>query len=157
MSLKVKVDKIKKAYQSAGVKELGDEEKLTVLKDLTNSYVIQRHESKHPHFDLRIEHGGKMLSWAVPKGFPKKVGGKALAIKQPDHEIEYATFEGVIPEGEYGAGKVSIVDSGKIKNLKVLGNYVSFNVTGKLIKGSYVLVKISDEVYDKWLLRKVDD
>ena len=67
-------------------------------------FVLHEHFAKHHHFDLRLEHGGVLASWAVPKGLPEKSGERRLAIAVDDHAMEYIGFTGVIPEGEYGAG-----------------------------------------------------
>ena len=75
-------------------------------------FVLQRHESTHPHFDFRLERDGRYVSWAVPKGLPVKKGQRRLAIRVPDHSLEFGTFEGDIPAGEYGAGSVRIADHG---------------------------------------------
>ncbi len=81
-------------------------------------FVVQKHYARSVHFDLRLQIGRVLKSWAVPKGLPKKIGEKHLAILTENHPLEYAKFEGMIPKGHYGAGKVKIVDSGTFVNLK---------------------------------------
>jgi len=122
-------------------------------------FVIQKHHARTLHYDLRIEMRGTLKSWAVPKGPPKKIGEKHLAILTENHPIEYAKFEGVIPKGNYGAGKVEIWDSGTIENLKreslsssFKKGVIEFRADGKRLKGSYALVHFKEK---NWLLIKI--
>jgi DNA ligase D-like protein (predicted 3'-phosphoesterase) len=77
-------------------------------------FVLHEHFAKHHHFDLRLEHNGVLASWAVPKGLPGKSGERRLAIAVDDHQMEYLGFEGIIPEGGYGAGEVKVSDTGTL-------------------------------------------
>lgn len=104
-------------------------------------FVIQEHHAKHLHWDFRLEMSGVLKSWAVPKQPPKQRGIKRLAVQVEDHNLSYINFEGTIPEGEYGAGKVKIWDKGTYKLLTKRADKIEFNLKGKKLKGTYVLVK----------------
>jgi DNA ligase D-like protein (predicted 3'-phosphoesterase) len=104
-------------------------------------YCIQKHDASHLHYDLRLEFNGVLKSWAIPKTPPKVKGIKRLAIETEDHPIEYAEFEGEIPEGEYGAGKVEIWDEGTFDVLEDEKKTIVVNIKGKKLNGEYCLVK----------------
>lgn len=114
-------------------------------------FVVQEHWSSHHHFDFRLQKKGVLLSWAVPKGIPKTFGEKRLAIKVEDHPLSYAEFEGVIPEGNYGAGRVVIWDKGEYEPVKFEPGKIEVILFGKKLKGRYVLVKTSISE-NSWLL-----
>jgi bifunctional non-homologous end joining protein LigD len=115
-----------------------------------NIFVIQEHWTKtsekkekldRVHWDLRLEKGEVLKSWAVPKGVPEKLGIKRLAVPTEDHPVDYAGFEGVIPGGEYGAGTVKIWDSGTYEKKEWNENKIEVFFHGKKISGLYVMVK----------------
>src|ERR1700738_708945 len=110
-------------------------------------YVIQKHRASQLHYDFRLEYNGTLLSWAIPKGPSLDPSVKRLAMQVEDHPIEYASFEGVIPEGEYGGGAVMIWDQGAwtpespdVAAALEKGE-LKFTLHGKKLKGSWVLVR----------------
>lgn len=125
-------------------------------------YVIQKHHSSHLHYDLRLEQNGVLLSWSVPKGPPLEPGIKRLAIRVEDHPLDYAKFEGTIPKGHYGAGKVEIWDKGTYETIKNKSDEIIFNLKGKKLTGTYCLIKFksknsSQDSDNKWLFFKKKD
>ena len=123
-------------------------------------FVIQEHHARSHHFDFRLEMDGVLASWAVPKGIPEDPAAKRLAVHVEDHPLDYATFEGEIPKGNYGAGKVSIWDSGEWepmeKNWKkeMADGKLKFTVKGHRLNGAYVLARMGKE--PNWLMRQID-
>ena len=117
-----------------------------------NTFVIQEHHSHKLHFDLRLERDGVLKSWAVPKGIPEITGEKHLAVAVEDHPLEYRTFEGEIPKGEYGAGTVSIWDSGTYDTKHWDEEKIEVTLNGKRLRGAYVLVKFKRAGKNDWLL-----
>jgi bifunctional non-homologous end joining protein LigD len=117
------------------------EPKPKVKKSKKPIYVIQEHHASHLHWDLRLEFDGVLKSWAVPKEPSKDPKVRRLAVQVEDHPIDYAKFEGTIPEGEYGAGKVKIWDRGTFDLVSRKVNKIIFKINGKNLKGNYVLVR----------------
>ncbi len=118
----------------------------------TRIFVVHEHHAKHLHYDFRLEMGGVLRSWAVPKGMPLKAGIKRLAVATEDHPIEYADFAGVIPEGEYGAGVVKIWDKGFFIPEKVTERELVVRLKGEKLKGTYILIRLKDG--KNWLVFK---
>jgi DNA ligase D-like protein (predicted 3'-phosphoesterase) len=104
-------------------------------------FVVQRHDARNLHYDFRLEMDGVLKSWAVPKQPPKEKGTKRLAIQTEDHPLAYASFEGEIPEGEYGAGKVEIWDKGTFELLKREEKEIVVTLHGDELEGDYVLIR----------------
>lgn len=115
-------------------------------------YVIQKHAATHLHFDLRLEMDGVLKSWAIPKEPPTSLGVKRLAVQVEDHLVDYASFEGAIPEGEYGAGTVEIWDKGTYKLIDRKENKLIVEIDGAKLNGAYVLVRFKDD--KNWLFFK---
>ena len=121
-------------------------------KRLGDVYVIQKHDASHLHYDLRLEMDGVLKSWAIPKEPPTEVGVRRLAVQVEDHPLSYASFEGIIPEGEYGAGTVQIWDRGRYKTVDRKEDKLVIEIDGKKLTGSYVLVRLKDK--KNWLFFK---
>jgi bifunctional non-homologous end joining protein LigD len=136
-------------------------------RDRALVYVIQKHRASHLHYDFRLEWDGALVSWAVPKGPSLDPSVKRLATQVEDHPLDYATFEGVIPEGEYGGGTVMLWDEGTwIPENEDAGaaleqGELKFTLEGKKLKGSWVLVRTRgfgrQPTRPSWLLIKHRD
>lgn len=120
-------------------------------------YVVQEHHARRLHYDLRLERDGVLKSWAVPKGMPESAGMKRLAIEVEDHPIEYGGFEGSIPEGEYGAGTVSIWDKGRYVTLSWGEETIEVSISGERLRGRYVLTRFKKAGEKGWLLFRTKD
>jgi bifunctional non-homologous end joining protein LigD len=131
-------------------------------------FVIQKHDARRLHYDLRLESDGVLKSWAVPKGPSMNPRDRRLAVPTEDHPLSYADFEGVIPKGEYGAGTVEVWDRGVFVNLKPKGggNSITANredglievwLEGEKLKGGFALVRTKREKNETWLLVKMKD
>src|SRR3954471_7301547 len=135
------------------------------------AFVIQKHSASHLHYDLRLELEGVMKSWAVPKGPSVSTSIKRLAMEVEDHPIEYNTFEGTIPQGEYGGGTVMLWDRGtytadeakqgedpeKVLKREYHAGKMSISLHGERLRGSWALVRTDPGPKPKWLLIKHRD
>ena len=121
---------------------------------MSNSFVIHLHYSSKKHWDLRLEKNDVLKSWAVPKEPPSESNIKRLAIQVEDHDLNYGSFEGVIPEGQYGAGLVEIWDEGTYTSEKWETNKIVFMISGKKLSGRYTLIKLKKSEKNEWLLFK---
>jgi len=111
-------------------------------------FVVQKHQARSLHYDFRLEMGGVLRSWAVPKGPPFEPGIRRLAVQVEDHPIDYINFAGDIPQGEYGAGSVEIWDQGEFTLEKESADILEFSLRGKRLLGSYALIHTNDR---NWL------
>ena len=123
-------------------------------------FVVHKHFATNLHYDFRLEmpkigqEKHILKSWAVPKGPPEEPGIKRLAMLVDDHELEYANFEGVIPEGHYGAGKVEIWDQGTYELEHLSENDIKFTLKGKKLTGSFALFHPKTFKENQWLFIK---
>jgi DNA ligase D-like protein (predicted 3'-phosphoesterase) len=133
-------------------------------------FVIQKHDASSLHYDLRLEIDGVLVSWAVPKGLSTDPRDKRLAIQTEDHPLDYIDFEGVIPEGEYGAGTVLIWDTGTYRNLRarkgpnsegmedaLQNGLIEVWLEGEKLRGGYALKRTDGGRKPRWLAIKMND
>jgi DNA ligase D-like protein (predicted 3'-phosphoesterase) len=132
-------------------------------------FVVQKHQASTLHYDFRLEAGGVLKSWAVPKGPSMDPKVKRLAVPTEDHPVEYAGFTGTIPEGEYGAGTVEIWDSGTFLNTKfkdgkevppekaIEDGHITFRLEGKKLQGGFALTRTGKGKEERWILVKMRD
>ncbi|MBI3324931.1 MAG: 3'-phosphoesterase [Candidatus Omnitrophica bacterium] len=128
-------------------------------------FVVHEHHASRLHFDFRLEQDGVLKSWAVPKGPSMNPAEKRLAVAVDDHTLEYGDFEGVIPEGRYGAGPVVIWDEGAYEPLEgdpaaqLAKGSLTFVLHGERLKGAFALVKLKGPraTGKEWLLMKKAD
>ncbi|HEY2946984.1 MAG TPA: DNA polymerase ligase N-terminal domain-containing protein [Micromonosporaceae bacterium] len=117
------------------------------------TFVIQQHHARALHWDLRLERDGVLVSWAVPRGIPKDPRRNHLAVHTEDHPMEYAEFSGEIPEGEYGAGRMTIFDHGTYEAEKWRDNEVIFELHGERVSGRYALFQTDGK---NWMIHRMD-
>jgi bifunctional non-homologous end joining protein LigD len=120
-------------------------------------YVIQEHHATRLHWDLRLEHDGVAVSWAIPNGLPEAPKDNRLAVRTEDHPLEYLEFEGDIPKGEYGAGKMRIWDRGTYEVLKWEPRKVEVDFHGERLQGRYALFPLDKGESPKdWMIHRMD-
>src|SRR5215467_14097356 len=132
-------------------------------------FVIQHHAASRDHYDFRLEVDGVLKSWAVPKGPSVDPRDKRLAVPTEDHPLEYASFEGTIPAGEYGGGTVMVWDTGTYANTTrrkgeavsmaggIAAGHVTFDLRGTKLTGGFALTRTRTGGNESWLLVKKDD
>ena len=127
-------------------------------------FVIQHHAASTDHYDFRLEIDGVLASWAIPKGPSTNPKDKRMARRTEDHPMDYEDFEGVIPEGEYGAGRVIVWDHGTYTNNSdhnmaeaLKRGHLSFSLDGEKLHGGYALTRIRKAKDEAWLLVKRND
>src|SRR3990170_3662057 len=137
------------------------------LKGKGDNFVVQKHDASHLHWDFRLELDGVLKSWAVPKGPSLDPGDKRLAMRTEDHPLDYGTFEGTIPKGEYGGGTVMLWDRGrwipepgKDPSKTIEEGHLHFTLEGERMKGEWVMFRLKPRPGEKaepWMLKKVTD
>lgn len=121
-------------------------------------FVVHEHHASRLHFDFRLEMDKVLRSWAIPKGPSMNPSEKRLAVAVEDHPVEYFDFEGIIPEGQYGAGPVVIWDSGTYGLKEKKADKISFTLDGGKLKGGFTLARLKGkEKANQWLLIKKKD
>ncbi|MGE0589634.1 MAG: non-homologous end-joining DNA ligase [Cyclobacteriaceae bacterium] len=124
-----------------------------ILEGGGTNFVVHRHHATNLHYDLRLEQDGVLKSWAVPRGLPPLPGVKRLAVQTEDHPMEYLTFDGKIPKGQYGGGDMWIYALGKYQITKDKKDGFYFRLSSKEVNGEYRIYKIKQK---EWLLERVD-
>jgi bifunctional non-homologous end joining protein LigD len=122
-------------------------------------FVVQRHDARRLHYDFRLERDGALASWTVPKGVPLEAGARALAVHVEDHPLDYASFSGEIPKGQYGAGTVEIWDDGTYELLEEKSDgQLTVRLAGRRLQGVWTLVPAHlDGKEENWLLIRRSD
>src|SRR4051794_4987159 len=115
-------------------------------------FVVQEHSARSMHWDLRLEHGGTLASWAIPKGIPVDPKRNGLAVQTEDHPLEYLDFHGEIPAGNYGAGTMKIFDRGTYELHKWRDKEVMVTFHGERVRGKYVLFRTGGK---NWMIPRM--
>ena len=123
--------------------------------DGAGRFVVQQHDATNLHWDLRLEHRGVAISWALPRGIPQLPDRSAnrLAVRTEDHPLEYIEFEGEIPQGEYGAGQMSVWDSGSYEAEKLRDDEVIATFDGERLRGRYAIFRTGGK---NWIIHRMD-
>jgi bifunctional non-homologous end joining protein LigD len=119
-------------------------------------FVVQEHSATRLHWDLRLERDGVAVSWAVPNGIPEVPGENRMAVHTEDHPLEYLTWEGVIPKGNYGAGTMKVWDSGTYETHEWTDTKATVTFHGEHVSGRYHLFHIGGREGNDWMIRRVD-
>lgn len=160
------------SYQSETYQKKRNRQKTAKCQDKSsikgNRFVIHKHDATNLHYDFRLQAGDVLISWAVPKGLSTVTNEKRLAIRTENHPLDYADFEGVISEGEYGAGTVMIWDKGEYELIPDNGEAsidqgmqegaLKFNLKGDKLEGGYAMARMRIEKNEEqWVIFKLDD
>lgn len=121
------------------------------MKNKKLIFVVHEHWARNHHFDLRLEKDGILKSWAIPKDIAEANKRKILAVQVADHDYKYKDFEGIIEEGQYGAGKVKIWDKGTYQPIEWYNKKIIIEIDGKKLNGIYCLINFKEK---NWLFFK---
>ena len=125
---------------------------------MSSRFVVHEHDSSHLHYDFRLELEGVLRSWVIPKGPSMNPSEKRLALLVQDHPLDYIDFEGVIPQGHYGAGAVVIWDKGSYELLDLETGRITFVLKGEKLRGAFTLMRLKGRGKgNEWLLIKRKD
>ena len=125
---------------------------------MSSRFVVHEHDASRLHYDFRLELGGVLRSWVIPKGPSMNPSEKRLALLVEDHLLEYGDFEGIIPEGHYGAGEVIIWDRGSYELIEQGDEKITFFLAGKKLRGAFTLTRLKGRGKgNEWLLIKKKD
>ena len=146
-----RLDPYRRKRDFAATPEPGPEEAAPVAD--APRFVVQEHSARSMHWDLRLERDGVLVSWAVPRGIPPDPATNHLAVHTEDHPLEYLTFEGTIPEGNYGAGTMKVFDTGTYETHKFSDREVMVSFHGERVRGRHVLFRTDGK---NWMLHRMD-
>jgi DNA ligase D-like protein (predicted 3'-phosphoesterase) len=158
------LDRLKKYKEKRNFNKTSEPKGNQQFRSVKNKiYVIQKHDASNLHYDLRLESEGILKSWVLPKGPSMDSSVKRLAIPTENHPIEYATFEGVIPDGQYGAGTVILWDKGYYKSTKenesfeksLEKGHSTLNISGNKLRGDFALIRTGKDENARWLFFKM--
>jgi len=125
---------------------------------MPSRFVIHEHHASHLHFDFRLELEGVLRSWVLPKGPSMDPSQRRLALEVEDHPLDYIDYEGIIPEGQYGAGMVAIWDRGTFDPVEIGKDKISFTLHGKRLQGAFTLMHLTARgTGNEWLFVKQKD
>jgi bifunctional non-homologous end joining protein LigD len=160
----VGLDEYKRKRDFRASSEPKGKRKTTKPRERGARFVIQKHDASRLHYDFRLEMDGVLKSWAVPKGLPWIKGEKHLAVEVEDHPLDYASFEGIIPKGQYGGGTVMVWDRGTYEaeggepGKALRSGRLTLHMTGEKTRGERTLIRLRrDERKPQWLLLKTGE
>jgi len=162
-------NKLNEYEQKRNLNQSNEPKGSSEIKPGENWFVIQKHDASNLHYDFRLQVDDVLISWAVPKGLSTAANEKRLAIRTEAHPLDYLKFEGIIPEGEYGAGTVLVWDMGTYEPIIEDGDHqksmqqaleegaLKFKLEGEKLSGGYAMARINQNNDEQWVIFKLDD